>query len=332
VSARSFAADLLSWYRRARRDLPWRRNADPYRVWVSEIMLQQTRAQTVIPYYERFLARFPTVESLAAAREEDVLALWSGLGYYSRARNLARAARLVAAAGAFPDDEESLRALPGVGEYTAAAIASIAFGRRSAAVDGNVLRVLARIGNDFSDIGAPLTRARLRDAANALLDRRDPGGFNQAMMELGATVCLPRNPLCGACPVAAWCRARAEGTVTALPVKLHKTELVRLEREMLIVRRNGRVLLRREDAGARRLAGFLSAPAPEHMPAARLIEALGDFRHSITRHRYTFFVTAAAPPQGPLRGKEWRWFRPSELDSIPLASAARKALRLAGIC
>jgi A/G-specific adenine glycosylase len=220
---------LLAWYRRGRRDLPWRRTSDPYRIWVSEIMLQQTRAQAAIPYFERFLERFPTVEALAAAGEEEVLALWSGLGYYSRARHLLHGAQRVAAAGAFPGDYESIRALPGVGDYTAAAVASIAFGLPYAVVDGNVLRVVARMENDAAETGSARTRERFRSIAQEWMDARNPGAFNQALMELGATVCLPRNPLCPACPLESLCAARAAGTAAGLPVKLRKREPVRIE-------------------------------------------------------------------------------------------------------
>ena len=204
------AEALLAWYDRGHRDLPWRRTREPYRIWISEVMLQQTRAPVVTPYYERFLARFPSVEALAAAREEDVLTVWGGLGYYSRARIVHRAAARIIAAGGFPRDYESIRALPSVGDYTAAAIASIAFDLPYAAVDGNVLRVVARVENDASDIGSSATRPRFRQVAQKWLNRRRPGAFNQALMELGATVCLPRNPLCLLCPLAARCRAREQ--------------------------------------------------------------------------------------------------------------------------
>jgi A/G-specific adenine glycosylase len=166
---------LVDWYRRHHRDLPWRRTHDPYRIWVSEIMLQQTRAQAVIPYYQRFLDRFPTVEDLAAAAEEDVLALWAGLGYYSRARNLRRAAQQMAAAGGFPRDYAAIRDLPGIGDYTAAAVASIAFGLPHAVVDGNVLRVVARMENDSADIAAPRTRERFRAIVRQWMGRLEPG-------------------------------------------------------------------------------------------------------------------------------------------------------------
>jgi A/G-specific adenine glycosylase len=318
---------LLAWYRRGHRDLPWRQTADPYRIWVSEIMLQQTRAQAVIPYYQRFLDRFPAVEALAAAAEEEVLALWAGLGYYSRARNLLRAARQVAAAGGFPREYAAIRALPGIGDYTAAAIASIAFQLPYAVVDGNVLRVMARVENDAADIASQRTRERFRAIARQWMGRSRPGAFNQALMELGATVCLPANPLCRACPLASCCSALREGTVAQLPVKLRQTAPVALAETLLVVRRGGLVLLRQKEAGARRMAGFWELPTPGELPGARAGKSLGEFRHTITHHYYTFTVRAAtARADGP----QFRWFSPAQLAGIPLSTTARKALRMAG--
>ena len=320
----------MAWYRRGHRDLPWRRASDPYAVWVSEIMLQQTRAQAAVPYYERFLARFPTVERLAAAEDDEALALWSGLGYYSRARNLLCAARIVAAAGAFPRDYESIRALPGVGDYTAAAIASIAFGIPRAAVDGNVLRVIARVQNDSSNVGAARTRERFRAIAGEWLPRQAPGDFNQALMELGATVCRPRNPRCAECPLEPCCAARAAGVAGSLPVKPPPPTPVRLEGVLLVVRKAQRVLLQREGAG--RMAGFWSLPAPEDLPGARRGARLGAFRHSITHHRYFFTVFQAGGWRGRVSARNGlRWVHPSQIAEIPLSSTARKALKLAGI-
>jgi len=318
---------LLAWYARAHRDLPWRRTSDPYSVWVSEIMLQQTRAQAVVPYYQRFLARFPTVEALAAAPEEEVLALWSGLGYYSRARNLLRAARAIHASGAFPSHYAALRALPGVGDYTAAALASIAFGLPHAVVDGNVLRVVARIANDPSEIAAPGTRARFRAIAQSWLDPRRPGAFNQALMELGATICLPRNPLCPSCPLESHCAARAAGTAALLPVKLRKTELQRIEAVLLLVRKGRRILLHRGPQGVARVAGFWNLPAPEDLPSARVGPRLGEFRHSITHHRYILTVHDARLASVP-RSPDFRWFTSADLAAVPLSTTARKALKL----
>jgi A/G-specific adenine glycosylase len=323
----AIAPALLAWYRRAHRDLPWRNTTDPYRIWVSEIMLQQTRAQAVIPYYHRFLDRFPTIASLAAAPEPEVLALWAGLGYYSRARNLRRAARDIAAAGAFPRSFDAIRALPGVGDYTAAAIASIAFSLPHAVLDGNVLRVVARVQNDASDIAAARTRERFRAVAQAWLDPRHPGPFNQALMELGATVCLPRNPLCLLCPIATQCAAHAAGTAGQLPVKLRRTDPVRLEGALLLIRRKDQVLLRQRDAAARRMAGFWDLPAPADLPSVRPGDCLGEIRHTITHHHYTLAVHTAPAPRR--LSPPFRWFALNELHTIPLSTTARKALRLA---
>ncbi len=328
MSRPDFAARLVAWYRQGHRDLPWRRTDDPYRIWISEIMLQQTRAQAAIPYYERFLERFPTVEALARSQEADVLAVWSGLGYYQRARNLRRAAQRIVEAGAFPRDYDTIRALPGIGDYTAAAIASIAFGLPHVVVDGNVLRVVARIENDPADIGSARTRQRFRGIAQEWLDAREPALFNQALMELGATVCLPKNPLCLLCPVASDCRAAAEGTAGQLPVKLRRAEPVAIEALLLIVRKNGRILLRQREPDARRMAGFWELPTPEQLPHARIGRRLGMFRHTITHHHYTFGVAEAAA-SGARR--PFGWHAPRELTKIPLSTTARKALRLAGM-
>ena len=322
---RPIARLLIEWYQRIRRDLPWRRSSDPYRIWVSEIMLQQTRAQAVIPYYERFLQRFPTIEALAAAPEDQVLALWSGLGYYSRARNLHRAAQAVAQAGGFPREYDSIRALPGIGDYTAAAVASIAFGLPHAVLDGNVLRVVARVENDAADIAAPRTRERFRAIAQEWLDRRRAGEFNQALMELGATVCLPKNPQCAECPLERLCRARSAGTTAQLPVKLRRKEPVHISSVLLVVQNRGRVLLRRREASARRMAGFWELPEAAHAPGARVGKYHGTFRHTITHHRYTIEVKAAKWTPG---GGDFAWFTPSELAAIPLSTTARKALAL----
>jgi A/G-specific adenine glycosylase len=323
---------LLAWYRKGHRDLPWRRVSDPYRIWVAEVMLQQTRAQAAIPYYQRFLERFPTVAALASAGEEEVLTLWSGLGYYARARNLLRAARQVVAAGGFPRDYDGLRALPGVGDYTAAAIASMAFQLPCAVVDGNVLRVVARMENDAADIASPPTRERFRAVAQRWLDPRHPGLFNQALMELGATVCLPGKPRCRVCPLASLCRAREQGTALELPVKLRTAKPVRIAGALLLVRKGRRILLRQSEAGARRMAGFWDLPAPEDLPGSRTGACFGEFRHTITHHHYTLTVLAATPPRptGPASPR-FRWFDQAALTRIPLSTTARKALKLAGI-
>jgi A/G-specific adenine glycosylase len=226
----SFRKQLLAWFGQFQRDLPWRRTKDPYRIWISEIMLQQTRVAAVIPYYDRFLARFPDVRTLAEAPHEEVLRLWSGLGYYTRARNLQKAAQQIVAlhAGEFPQDEESVLALPGIGRYTGAAILSIAFGAKHAVLDGNVARVLARLGAIRGDLRESRRWQSLQETAGELLDPKSPGDWNQAMMELGAMVCTPRTPQCLVCPAAKFCRARQLGDPESFPEKQNKREVVQI--------------------------------------------------------------------------------------------------------
>ncbi|HYL10807.1 MAG TPA: A/G-specific adenine glycosylase [Candidatus Acidoferrales bacterium] len=222
---------LLAWFRERQRDLPWRRTRDAYRIWLSEIMLQQTRVAAVVPYYEKFLARFPTVESLASAPTEEVLRLWAGLGYYRRARHLRRAAREIVARheGEFPRDLDAALALPGVGRYTAAAVLSIAYGKPLAVLDGNVARVLARFNATRGDLRAPARWKKLQDEAQALLAPRAPSDWNQAMMELGATVCTPRSPRCSECPLSKCCAARRLGLVEKIPARRAKRTPVKLQ-------------------------------------------------------------------------------------------------------
>ncbi len=317
---------LLAWYRRSRRPLPWRGTRDPYRIWISEVMLQQTRVAAVLPYYERFLARFPDVAALASAPEPELLAAWSGLGYYSRARNLQRAARQIVARGGFPRDYDSIRALPGVGAYTAAAIASIAFGLPRAVLDGNVARVLARLANDHGDIRSGAVRRRLEESARALLDARRPGDFNQALMELGATVCLPRAPRCESCPLNAHCLARQENTAGRLPVSSGRAPAIREERALAVVRGPRGLLLRQRGAGEARLAGFWELPEASELGNPALTRKLGEFRHSIVNRNYAISVWEATLRRAP-RG--FRWVAERELERLPLSTAARKALRLA---
>lgn len=256
---------LLAWYRENARDLPWRRTADPYRIWVSEIMLQQTRVAAVLGYYARFLEAFPTVEALAAAPEDRLMKLWEGLGYYSRARNLRRAAKIVAERGGFPDTYQGLLALPGIGPYTAGAIASAAFGRRAAAVDGNVLRVAARIADCHDDIRDTGTKRAVEEQVRTLMPEAEPDIriFNQAMMELGATVCVPNGPpRCGKCPARAFCLGRIRGTAETLPVRAVKKPRRIEEKTVFILLGVGGVALRkRPDTGL--LAGLWEFPNAE---------------------------------------------------------------------
>ena len=253
---------LLPWYRENARALPWRATVDPYPIWVSEIMLQQTRVAAVLGYYARFLEAFPTVEDLAAAPEEQLMKLWEGLGYYSRARNLQKAAKMVAERGVFPDTYEGLLALPGVGDYTASAIASAAFGRREAAVDGNVLRVVMRIADCGADIAEPKVKAAVRGAVQAVMPEKaeEIRIFNQAMMELGATVCVPNGePKCGVCPAQDFCLACAHGTAMSLPVKKAKKARRAEEKTVYVLVKEGKVALRQRGEGGL-LAGLWEFP------------------------------------------------------------------------
>jgi A/G-specific adenine glycosylase len=301
---------LARWYEKNQRDLPWRRTRDPYAIWISEIMLQQTRVAAVIPYYERFLARFPNPESLAGAGEPEVLKYWSGLGYYSRARNLRRAAQQIAHAGVFPQGYDAIRALPGIGAYTAAAVASIAYSLPYAAVDGNVRRVAMRIAGDAS--------ADVQSIADGLLDGKNPGRSNQALMELGAMICVPRNPLCKRCPIAQECQAHRQGTQTELPPARIKPTTVRLDRTLLIIRDGDKILL----APSLRVHGFWDVP--DWFDSAKVGERLGVFRHAILNRQYRFDVRAASVTRRPRRMK---WVQCEAIHEFPLSTTAKKALR-----
>ena len=300
---------LGRWYDRNRRPLPWRASSDPYAIWISEIMLQQTRVAAVIPYYERFLKRFPDPAALAQAPEPEVLTLWSGLGYYTRARNLQAAARQIVELGSFPRTYDAIRELAGVGDYTAAAVASIAFGLPHAVVDGNVRRVIARITNGKGDT---------QTVADLLLDRKNPSRSNQALMELGAVVCLPRDPHCAECPIAKHCEAQQHGTQNTLPGKKKKPATIHLKRTLLMIHQSEKILL----APSTRVHGFWDLPEP--FEGARIGALLGTFRHTITHHSYRFTVhqaTARVLPQG------FRWFNCKDIDEIPLSTTAKKGFR-----
>jgi A/G-specific adenine glycosylase len=312
---------LLAWYDANRRDLPWRKNKDPYRIWLSEIMLQQTRVAAVIDHYHEFLRRFPTVEKLAAARESSVLAAWSGLGYYRRARMLHQAAKAVAkqGKGKFPTTAESLRELPGIGRYTSAAIASIAFNEACAVVDGNVERVLQRVS------GKHLAGENLWQAANHLLDPNRPGDFNQAMMELGATICTPRAPACLMCPIIESCATRGELPAAAKPASQKKCEI---HYSLNLRNGNGRsreVFLIQRPHEAQLMAGMWELP--EAGDAACASSPMFTLRHSITVTDYKVQVWRDAP-QLHAAGK---WTPTTQLPKVALTGLARKILRKAQI-
>jgi A/G-specific adenine glycosylase len=312
----SFQQRLLAWYDGNRRDLPWRRDGDPYRVWLSEIMLQQTRVAAVLEPYRRFLQRFPTVGRLAAARESSVLAAWSGLGYYRRARMLHAAAREIVRerAGKFPANAEGLRALPGIGRYTAAAIASIAFDEQVAVVDGNVERVLQRV------LGKNLGGEEKWQAADTLLNRRRPGNFNQAMMELGATVCLPRAPMCLACPVFDLCATRGEFRKPEKSPRQRKQEI-----HYALHCRNGSVFLVKRQKDASLMPGMWELP--ELSSSNGTGEPYLTLRHSITVTDYVVKVSRGAAPHGP----DGRWVPRARIATLPLTGLARKILRAAQV-
>jgi A/G-specific adenine glycosylase len=307
---------LLAWYDQQRRDLPWRKTSDPYRIWVSEIMLQQTRVAAVTLRYEQFLRRFPSVQKLAAARAASVLAEWSGLGYYRRARNLHAAARtLVRERGAgFPQNAEAWRTLPGVGRYTAAAIASIAFNEPVAVLDGNVERVLRRLG------GRAQTSQQTWVAAQELLDRERPGDFNQAMMELGATVCLPGQPQCAACPIRKFCLTRGHGECAKRKTRQRKREII-----YVLAQTKNSVRLVRRSSDASLMPGMWELPASASLNNSD--ELLFWLRHSIT---VTDFKVRVVRPRRVLRGKG-RWVNISSLNALPLTGLARKILGKARI-
>jgi len=307
---------LLQWFDRHKRDLPWRRDRDPYRVWLSEIMLQQTRVNAVTDHYERFLQRFPTIEKLASARESSVLAAWSGLGYYRRVRMLHAAAKKIVKEyrGDFPGTAEDLESLPGIGRYTAAAIASIAFDLPVAAVDGNVERVLQRVQ------GKSLAGEDLWRAAAALLSQRRPGDFNQAMMELGAMICLPRQPQCLLCPVSSFCATRGELCRQGKEARQTKREI-----HYALACREGSIFLVQRSKTATLMPGmweFPEIPDANGTPAAWLT-----LRHSITVTDYVVRVMRSPVP----KGFQGRWVRTSRVTTLPLTGLARKILRAAEI-
>ncbi|MDW8130256.1 MAG: NUDIX domain-containing protein [Bryobacterales bacterium] len=301
--------------------MPWRGSRDPYRIWIAEVMLQQTRAATVARHYARFLERFPDVGTLAAAARPEVLLAWAGLGYYRRAHQLHEAARLIVKAGAFPRDASGWRALPGVGEYAAAAIASIAFGEPVPALDSNAVRVLSRLLAERGCVGTAGTRRRLANAARLLLDPGDPGRFNQALMDLGATICVARAPQCDRCPLARHCLARRHGIEKELPRLRPRPPRVPVRQTLLWVERDGALLLRRLPAG--RLQGFWELPSHGEIPGARVEGSLVEVRHSITRYDYRIQVLRALVDQAP---QGCRWVTGEELERLPLSTVTRKAL------
>ena len=337
---------LLHWFAQEQRCLPWREDSDSYRVWISESMLQQTRVETVIGYFDRFLTRFPCLRDLAQSSEEDVLALWSGLGYYSRARKLREAAILICEqhAGVFPRCHAAALSLPGVGPYTAGAVLSIAYDLPEPLVDGNVQRVFARLFALREPSGSGPLQKKLWALAGELVPKRGGAGdWNQALMELGATLCTPREPGCHICPVAGSCRARELDLVADLPVPKPRKKPTEVQLEIFVARRGQRLLLEKRPPGGR-MAGLWQFPTLERAPGGALFpaqfpagdgggeplmgrtEALGNLRHSITRYAIRARISGAQL-LGTLPA-HWQWFDAKKLPDVPLTGMARKVLHV----
>ncbi len=340
---------LLAWYRREKRELPWRGTSDPYRIWVSEVMLQQTTVAAVRGRYEAFLSRFPDVQTLADASEESVLAEWSGLGYYARARNLRRAAGIVVRehAGRLPEEPAALRRLPGFGEYMSSAVASLAFGARVAAADANVIRVVSRLFAIGGRSGSRAHRRLVLEAAALMLPARNPGQATAALMDLGQSICLPRRPRCGECPLHGDCAGFATGHPERFPARDPKPAATRVAFAAAEVRRNGRaLLLARPDGWLRGMWEFPSAEGATAEEAAARLEArlarLG-FRldrtapvesatHTIMRRKLDIRVDRARPRRGvrpPGPSEPSRWLSPAELALAAIPTLTRKIARAA---
>ena len=331
---------LLRWYERNQRDLPWRRTSDPYAIWISETMLQQTQVNTVIPYYERFVRAFPSIAALDRAPMAKVLALWSGLGYYRRAENLKKSARILTESygGQLPDNYSDLRKLPGIGAYTAGALLSIAFDKPFPAVDGNARRVLERLF-------LPAYKKQLHDAARSLVSKTKPGQFNQSLMELGSVICTSSTPRCAACPVEALCAAQSRQRIARLLSK-KRVQARAVIWPLVIVRSNGKLLLaRRAQDGV--LAGLWELPGGETTQPPALqdllrdylpeqqhdsgahISRLGEVTHSITNRRIRAPVFLIESPSNVRLDKaRWRWVAPVALERQPTSAMTRKAVKL----
>lgn len=366
---RRLRRNLRSWYQANARELPWRSTSDPYRIWISEIMLQQTTVAAVIPYFHRFFQRFPKVETLAEAEESEVLRYWEGLGYYSRARNIHKTSQQIVDvhAGRFPDQVETLTQLPGIGRYTAGAISSFAFDQPAPIVEANTKRLYSRLLGLQGDLRTSERQQALWEFAEQLLPRKAPGQFNQALMELGGTICSINDPGCETCPIRSCCRAFAEGLQAEIPARAVPPAVTPLTEASIAVRRNGRYLLRRRKQGERwaRLWDFPRYSIDhQHLPssssragkdsnsvrqqdwqrsrkqlAADLLEQTGieaelgemriEVRHSVTRYRIRLFCFVATHRSGTLnRTEELSWVRPSEFVDYPLSVTGRKFAKL----
>lgn len=348
----SLAKRLLNWYGKNKRGLPWRGSDDPYAIWVSEIMLQQTRVETVIPYFQRWMEQYPTIADLAHTSEHDVLVSWEGLGYYRRARNLHRAAQIVMSEydGKLPADVNLLRKLPGIGEYTAAAIASIAYGSDKVAIDGNIRRVLTRLYNVAEPIGRPDTENHLRDLAESLLPAGFAGDFNQALMDFGALICTSRNPICAECPLQDSCEAYAMDIVKERPVVKTKTRIPHYTVTAAVIQRDHKVLIAQRPLDGL-LGGLWEFPGGKLIPGEeledclkreiceeldvdiRIMDSLGSYQHAYTHFRVTLYAFACVLKNGDepraRQVRDYCWVNTEELENYPMGKIDRQiAIRL----
>ena len=342
----SFRRTLLKWYSTHARDLPWRQTTDPYRIWISEIMLQQTTVTAVIPYFDRFLTEFPTVSALAAAQESAVLRRWEGLGYYSRARNLHRAAKVLVEdyAGEFPQDLPSLQKLPGIGRYTAGAIVSFAFDRPAPIVEANTLRLYCRLLGFSGDPRSKEGQEILWSFAESVLPAKQPGKLNQALMELGATICSPREPQCESCPVKRYCQAFLDGTQATIPQPKSRQVITELTEASIAIQSGSKYLLRQRTneerwAGLWDFVRFEIAHNANEVDYERLVAAVHErtgltvtperlvveLKHGVTRYRITLKCFVANKQHGRLLKHEvWKWVSPIQFDDYPLSVTARQ--------
>ncbi len=343
--------DLINWFAQHKADLPWRQSQDPYAIWLSEIMLQQTQVTTVIPYYERFLARFPTVEALAAAPLDDLLKLWEGLGYYSRARNLHRAAQIVAGqfGGQFPTSVDELRRLPGIGDYTAGAVASLAFGINTPVLDGNVMRIFTRLFDIEEDITLTATKNALWQLAESLVPVGRAGPWNEGLMELGRRICTPKSPDCAHCPIAHHCAARALGVQLERPVKTPKPKTPHFDVTAAVTRReDGRILIAQRPVDGM-LGGLWEFPGGKREPGESLPECLrreileelgveievgaqiGTVRHAYTHLRITLYAFEcrwiSGEPQA-IQCANWAWVTLADLDHYAFPVTDQKIIAM----
>jgi len=344
-NTRKIQKSLLDWYEENKRDLPWRKTRDPYAIWISEIMLQQTQVQTVIPYFKRWMEKFPNVKTLARAEEEKVLKAWEGLGYYSRARNLHRAAKEIIAKhnGHIPDTKEVILSLPGIGRYTAGAILSIAFDQPLPLVDGNVIRVITRLFNILANVDSISVQKKIWDLATSLVPEKIPGDFNQALMELGATVCVPGTPRCLICPLNDLCLSLKKSDPSLLPIRNSKLEIINFRGWIFLIENKGRLLIQKRPHG-KVMGGLWEFPAtmdgkikdPEKILenelgiAAKKEGVLGNVKAAFTKYRGIYQVARMKLPKKTPLIKKGTWINKKDVEQFTFSAPSRKVLGMLG--